>query len=185
MSPPLGDVRLCLRGVSRDDIYLVVTLLFLVLILCNLEMVNPILTYKGQMVDPPALLSQYDDKALFLLVDGHVPHQVTDHSGKIWQCLDCGMAVNDKCKLAADVKKNKNKCPSKHANILFPGVFPTTWGRNLDRHQKVWGCPDGHGRVEPLVLIQEEHQLPDQGPADVHLLHDVAAVAPSPQPSIR
>ena len=33
MSPPLGDVRLCLRGVSRDDIYLVVTLLFLVLIL--------------------------------------------------------------------------------------------------------------------------------------------------------
>jgi hypothetical protein len=147
----------------------------------NLAMINPILTFQGQVVEPNHLLSQYENKALFLLVDGqfgHVPELPIAHQGKVWQCLDCGMATNDKCKFAQDSKKFPGKCPSNHSNIMFPGIFQATWGRNLDRWPSPWGCPPGHGGVEPLVTIQEVPQFPHHEPGNVPLVHPVAALQP-------
>lgn len=56
---------------------------------------HPVVTYRGVLVEPHLLLSQFEDKALFILVDGPVPDYLLGHQGKLWQCLDCGMATND------------------------------------------------------------------------------------------
>ena len=71
----------------------------------NLAMLNPVVTYRGVLVEPHLLLSQFEDKALFILVDGPVPDYLLGHQGKLLQCLDCGMATNDNQKFAKNIKK--------------------------------------------------------------------------------
>ena len=108
------------------------------------DMLAPNLMYKGQNINMLDTVSMYPAKALFILLNGfEVPREMAGHQGKVWQCLACGVSVNDRDHL--------RKVKTCQHNLMFEGLIPKSWGKNHDRHLRPWGCPAGHGSAQPQV----------------------------------
>ena len=117
----------------------------------DILLLDPQITFEGKARDLVDNLFQFPEKSLFIITDGTLPDHLLSHSGRLWQCLDCGKAVTTKPHLS----KTKGRCPGQHRNILFNDLLKPTLGTKIDRHSLPWACPEGHGGAEPLVQLHE------------------------------
>ena len=108
----------------------------------RLSMVNPLLTFEGRPVDRNELF-EYKSGSMFLLHEQEVPEELRRHKGRLYECLKCGKACN--------AKKNFEKLCNNNTqhSFLFPDATPGSWGSNLDRRQRTYGCPSELDGVGP------------------------------------
>ena len=126
----------------------------------GLSMGNPLLTFEGRPVDRPELFN-YRSGSMFILHDEEVPEAYRNHKGRLYECLVCNKACNAKKNFE---KPCKNKTQHK---LIFPDATPSSWGCNLDRRQRPYGCPielDGVGPTWKAEAPVQENPDADNSP---------------------
>ena len=120
----------------------------------------PILTLKGTQELEVDRLSDCKTGDTFLIHDQVVPEDLRDHSSFLWECAECGMCASR----LNNVTRNK-KCKYKGHRLLFNNILThNSWGGNLDRYLKPYGCPPGHTGTGAQSLHQHQPSQLQQQP---------------------
>lgn len=143
----------------------------------KLSMAEPVLALKDNLLDMKTTLLSFNPKSTFYLVDGTIPEEYLGHKGKLYQCEFCGAHVNDHQNLT----KTRKHCQH---SVLHNDLIPKTWGRNDYRYSKPYGCPDGHGSVVPLTVLQHPLKVPalsnrQRRPSALDRLQSFSPITPS------
>ena len=119
-----------------------------------MPMQNVLLTYKDEVVNLADPVSKYKNNATFILHEGEVAEELSNHSGLLWECVDCNLAYTYKSKFKEMEKRGKKCGPHNHAHNKFLFFYkakfpiPNTWGKLEGKGTKPWGCP--RPTVEPV-----------------------------------
>ena len=120
-----------------------------------MPMQNVLLTYKDEVVNLADPVSKYKNNATFILHEGEVAEELSNHSGLLWECVDCNLAYTYKSKFK-EMEKRGKECGPGHIIMLtisssfstkpsFPSLIPgASW---KEREQNL-------GDVQGLQLSQ-------------------------------
>ena len=110
--------------------------------------------------------------SLFLLHEEELTEELREHSGKLWECKNCGLSKNQR----SDVMQKKKKC--RHTTFWFEGCHS---GNSMG---KIWSGRDTKPQFCPKGHFGPDEPIPDAGPAEVPTSSSPAgAASPSSSPA--